>query len=231
MKSSPHKELLSTKVENWLLGKDDKTISGAQVAFGDRVVPVLIVMLMALPSLPIPTGGISHVMEVIAAILALQMLLGVDRLLIPKSWQNRRLPEAIEKSGFGLLVKQLKRIESKSRMRGTWLVDFPAAKRLTAICALIGIAAAFFAPPFSGLDTFPAFGVVMLMLGYILRDGIFWLLGATIALLGIVLELTVGAALLSAVKSYYKGHKKETIIIGLILVLVIVIYTRIKHKK
>ena len=229
MKSTPHLNPLSELIEIWLNGDADKTISGAVSSFGDKVLPILIIMLMSLPALPIPTGGISHVMEVISILLSVQMFFGIDRLLFPKSWQHRRLPASFEKKGFGLLIKQLKRVEAHSRMRGEWVTKRAFVKKLTAGLSLIGIVAAMFAPPFSGLDTFPAFGVVILMLGYIMSDAIFWLIGSVIILIGIILELTIGALLLTAMTNLIESN--PYISIALIVTLGILLLLKAKRFK
>lgn len=56
-----------------------------------------------------------------------------------------------------------------------------------------GTAGAFFAPPFSGLDTLPALGVVLLSLGFLLEDILVALPGAIVGATGVVLELTLGS--------------------------------------
>jgi len=56
-------------------------------------------------------------------------------------------------------------------------------------------AAAFVAPPFSGLDTLPALGVVTIALSIILEDVIVLVIGVAIGAGGFVLIITIGRAL------------------------------------
>jgi len=51
------------------------------------------------------------------------------------------------------------------------------------------------APPFSGLDTLPALGVVIICLAIILEDVLVLAIGSAIGAGGIALILTIGAAI------------------------------------
>ncbi len=55
--------------------------------------------------------------------------------------------------------------------------------------------AAALAPPFSGLDTFPALGAVLVALAIILEDVVVLALGLVVGTGGVVLIFTIGAAL------------------------------------
>jgi hypothetical protein len=50
------------------------------------------------------------------------------------------------------------------------------------------------APPFSGLDTLPALGVVLLSLSIILRDVVFVVAGGIVGTGGVVLIVALGRA-------------------------------------
>ena len=69
------------------------------------------------------------------------------------------------------------------------------------VLAIVGTAGAFLAPPFSGLDTLPALGVVVLSLGVLLEDALIALVGALLGTVGIALELVLGAAAFHGVSS------------------------------
>ena len=57
------------------------------------------------------------------------------------------------------------------------------------------------APPFSGLDTLPAMGAVAVALAIILEDMVVLAIGAVIGTGGIVLILTVAAAIVRVLRS------------------------------
>jgi hypothetical protein len=56
------------------------------------------------------------------------------------------------------------------------------------------------APPFSGLDTLPAMGAVAVALAIILEDLVVLAIGAVIGTSGIILILTVGAAIVRVLR-------------------------------
>ena len=64
-----------------------------------------------------------------------------------------------------------------------------------------GTVAAFLAPPFTGLDTLPALGVVLLSLGVLLRDFAFVVVGLAIAVAGVTLEVVLGKAAFHGIES------------------------------
>jgi hypothetical protein len=52
------------------------------------------------------------------------------------------------------------------------------------------------APPFAGLDTLPALGVVVIALSLILEDVVITIVGTVIGLAGIAVEVALGSAVL-----------------------------------
>jgi hypothetical protein len=61
--------------------------------------------------------------------------------------------------------------------------------------------AAFLAPPFSGLDTLPALGVVLIALGVLLEDVLIAGAGAIMGIVGVTLEVVLGAAAVHGLQS------------------------------
>jgi hypothetical protein len=57
-----------------------------------------------------------------------------------------------------------------------------------------GSAGAFLAPPFTGLDTLPALGVVLLSLGVLLTDIVVVVVALVVGVTGVVLEVVLGSA-------------------------------------
>jgi hypothetical protein len=62
------------------------------------------------------------------------------------------------------------------------------------VLVLAGSIAAFVAPPFSGLDTLPSLGVVLLSIGVLLKDLAIVVLGVVVGVAGVALELILGQA-------------------------------------
>ena len=91
-------------------------------------------------------------------------------------------------------MKMIRRLERFSRPRGRFLFDHRLSNIFFGLLVIAGCAGAFFAPPFTGLDTLPALGVVLLSLGVLLEDIAIVVLGVVIGAAGIALEIVVGSA-------------------------------------
>jgi hypothetical protein len=59
------------------------------------------------------------------------------------------------------------------------------------------------APPFTGLDTLPALGVVVLSVGVLLLDAVLVAAGAAIATLGVVLVVGLGGLVVTALRKLF----------------------------
>ena len=62
--------------------------------------------------------------------------------------------------------------------------------------------AALLAPPFSGLDTIPSLGAVLVALAIVLEDLVVLAVGLLLGAAGIVLMITVGAAVARLIESW-----------------------------
>ena len=65
---------LSDELENWLRSDADKTLGGLIDLFGERSFAILFLFLLGPSALPLPTGGVTQVLEVISIVLALQLV-------------------------------------------------------------------------------------------------------------------------------------------------------------
>jgi len=71
------------------------------------------------------------------------------------------------------------------------------------VLAFGGALAAFLAPPFTGLDTLPALGVVLLSLGVILEDIVVVIVALVVAAAGVALEILLGSAAVHGIGSLF----------------------------
>lgn len=223
----------SGELESWLKSKEPKTFAQLEKVFGDRSFGILFLILMAFPALPIPTGGISHVLEILTMIVAVQMMFGMTQLWIPARWSKRELPNSFVKKALPLIMRRVRWLEKYSRVRGQATLENPWFLRFAGLSVLVCTLAAFSAVPFSGLDTLPSIGVVIMALALILSDIAFFIIGLFIGLLGLVLEVTVGAALIVAIKRFMAhGTADEKIWFAAFIVLLIAgILIRHRRKK
>src|SRR5438128_1583080 len=82
---------LSDQIELWLRDDRPKTVDSLIEMFGDGSFAILFVLLMALPALPLPTGGATHVLEVITMLLSLELIAGRRRVWLPRRWRRVEL--------------------------------------------------------------------------------------------------------------------------------------------
>jgi len=192
---APEGVKVSAELEEWFGSDRKKTIADLLDTFGPRSFAILFIVLMALPALPLPTGAVSHVLEILTMLLALELLIGRTEVRIPKRFHDREL-KGLSSPKFGnMLVKRIRWFEKFSRPRMAGLLE----NRLTGVgfgVAVFGFAlTAFLAPPFSGLDTLPALGVVVLSLGVLLGDIVIAGIGLGIGAIGIAVVIGLGKAI------------------------------------
>jgi hypothetical protein len=188
----PPEEKVSDQLERWLGGDQPKTLGSLIDLFGERSFAIVFVLLMALPALPLPTGGATHVLEVITMLLALELIVGRREIWLPARWKRLELASASRQRFIDMLLRRIRWFERFSRPRGRWLFRH----RLTGIVFGLAVFAlaltAFLAPPFSGLDTLPSIAVVVLALGMLLEDVVLASAGIGIGALGIVVVIGLG---------------------------------------
>jgi hypothetical protein len=197
------REPVSAQLQRWLDGDGDKTLDGLITLFGRGSFALLFVILLGVPALPLPTAGATHVFEVIAVLLALQLVAGRDEIWLPKRWRGLELAGPRQQKFLKGLMKLIRWLERFSKPRLTFLFEH----RLTDVVfglLVIGLSvAAFVAPPFSGLDTLPSLGAVLLSLGVLLEDALVVAVAIMVGVAGITLEIVLGSAAVNGISSLF----------------------------
>ncbi len=196
-------EKVSDQLERWLRGDQPKTLGSLIDLFGARGFAIVFVLLMALPALPLPTGGATHVLEVITMLLALELIVGLREIWLPQRWRRLELAGASRKKFITMLLGRIRWLERYSRPRGRWLFHHRLSGVAFGLVVLALTLAAFLAPPFSGLDTLPSIGVVVLALGVLLEDLVLVAAGLVVGALGVVAEVTLGSLAVNALKQLF----------------------------
>jgi hypothetical protein len=196
-------EKLSDQLEGWLEGDQPKTVGNLIELFGEKSFAVLFLLLLAIPALPLPTGGVTHVFELIAMLLALELIVGRRTVWLPERWRRRELGAATQKRFSEVLLRRIRWLERHSRPRLRFLIDHPLRGQVYGLLVLGLAVAAFVAPPFTGLDTLPSLGVVVLSLGVLLDDGLVAVAGVVIGAAGIIAELFLGSLALKGIRSLF----------------------------
>lgn len=185
----------SRQLSSWLRSKERKTLGHLQIKFGSKGFAVAFLLLMSLAALPLPTGGITHVLEVITMLLALELIVGLHAIWLPDWAQKRTIGEILTKKALPKLMHVIERLERMSRHRLSVLFMQPWFLRITGLFVFVFAMAALLAPPFSGLDTLPGLGVVFIALGWLFEDSAIYGAGVLFGSIGVTINLTIGDAI------------------------------------
>jgi hypothetical protein len=187
-------EPFSDQLDRWLRSEGTKTIGTLGDVFAEKSFAVTVLLLMFLPALPLPTGGLTHVFEAITVLVALQMVAGRKELWLPQWAKRRELGATTTEKGLPFISRRIKWFERFSKRRFTWVFDRRVGLRLIGLY-IVGLAiGAALSPPFSGLDTIPSLGAVIIALAIILEDAVVLVIGMAVGAAGIALSITLGAA-------------------------------------
>jgi hypothetical protein len=183
---------LSDELEHWLRSDGDKTLGGLIDLCRKRSFAILFLFLLGPSALPLPTGGVTQVLEVISIVLALQLMANRDQVWLPRRWRTLDLGSDKEARLLTGLLNGVRRLERVSRPRLRMAFDHRISNIVFGALVIAGSLGAFLAVPFTGLDTLPALGVVLISLAVLLEDFAVAVAGSVVLLAGVVLEIVVG---------------------------------------
>jgi hypothetical protein len=196
-------EKVSDELERWLNGDGEKTVGSLIELFEEKSFALLFILLLGVSALPLPTGGATHVFEIIAMLLALQLIVGRDQIWLPQRWRTKQLAGPRQKAFITRLMKVIRWLERFSKPRFSFLFDHRLSNIVFGVLALGLTLGAFLAPPFSGLDTLPSLGVVLLSVGVLLEDFALVVIAIVIGAGGVLLEIVLGKAAVNGVKKIF----------------------------
>jgi hypothetical protein len=195
--------MLSDRLEGWLRSDQPRTLGSLVELFQERSFAVLFVFLLAVSALPLPTGGVTHVFELIAMFLALQLIVGRRTVWLPERLRRRELGPATQKRFQETLLRRIHWLESHSRPRLRFLLTHRPSTVAFGVVVFGLSLAAFLAPPFTGLDTLPSLGVVVISVGVLLDDVVLVGVGLILGVVGVILELVLGSAAYRGISSLF----------------------------
>jgi hypothetical protein len=186
-------ESLSDQLERWLSEGQQQTLGSLLDAFGSKGFAVVFIVLMASSALPVPTGGVTNVLEVVAMLLALELIIGRRTVWLPERWKRLDLGGPRRERFASALVRRVRWVERFSHPHLRFLFGHRLSGVVFGMLVLALTLAAFVAPPFSGLDTLPSVGIVLLALGVLLEDFFLAIAGFVIGALGTLLVIALGS--------------------------------------
>jgi hypothetical protein len=196
-------EPFSKQLDDWLKSDMPKTLGGLGEVFEEKSFAVGVLLLMFIPALPLPTGGITHVFEAITVLLSAEMVIGLRVIWLPARWRDRELGETATQRALPFMVRRIRWFERFSRRRWARLFEQRWLVRVLGLILITLAVAAALAPPFSGLDTVPAFGAVVVALAIILEDFLILGIGLVIGAGGVALILTLGAIIVRFIRDLF----------------------------
>jgi hypothetical protein len=191
--NQPTYEKVSDQLERWFREAGPRTLGSLTDLFGEKAFAVIFIVLMAVPALPLPTGGVTHVLEVVAILLALELIIGRRTIWLPARWKRLEVGGPAGGRFASALVRRIRWVERFSHPRLRVLFGHRLSGVVFGALVFALSLTALLAPPFSGLDTLPAFGVVVLSLGILLEDFVLVVIGLVVGALGVALVLVLGS--------------------------------------
>jgi hypothetical protein len=198
-------KLFSNQLEAWLTGNTPKTLGGLRDVFAQKSFAITFILLMSIPALPLPTGGITHVFEAIVMLMSFQMILGFQKFWLPKRLQRTKLKSLTHPKTVDRITRLIHWFERHSKPR---LAETTKSKGFVSVIAVVIFLltlAAFVAPPFSGLDTLPAMGVVVISLGLLLEDMLIIVFGIVVGSIGVAITVFLSDAIIIFFKNCFNG--------------------------
>jgi hypothetical protein len=189
----------SDELEACLGHRDRLTVGDLTEVLDERSFALVVMVLMVPSALPVPTGGVTHLLQLAAMLVTLQMIVGRRELWLPRRLRDHELGSKFREKGIPAVIRRVRWVERFARPRLTLLVESRVGASVIGVLALVFEIAAFVAPPFSGLDTLPSLGVVVLCLGLLFADGVIVAAGVVAGSTGIALEILLGKAALSLI--------------------------------
>ena len=191
--------IFSQQLQTFLKSKNPKTLQNLIDNFAEKSFAIVFVLLMATPALPLPTGGITHVFEIIVILLSLELIAGRKSIWLPQKWLDKTLPAKLQTSALPAMVRLVGKIEQFSRPRLGGVLKNSVSARFVGIIILVLTVFAFLAPPFSGLDTLPSLGVVLISLALIFEDLVLGIIGLLVGIVGVGLVMAIGRLVLKLI--------------------------------
>jgi hypothetical protein len=196
-------EKFSDELERWLESDGPKSLGALGEVFAEKSFAVAIVILMLASATPVPTAGIALVFQIMACVLAAQMVVGRQTIWLPARWRQRELGGLTTGKAIPFIVRRVRWFEKHSRPRWRGLFH---QRLFIRVVGLVLIAFAFtssLAPPLTGLEILPAMGAVVVALAIILEDIVVFAIGVVIGTGGIVIFVLVGAALIRVIQRLF----------------------------
>ena len=93
-------------------------------------------LLLGVPALPLPTGGATHLFEIIAMLLCLQLIAGRKEVWLPQRWCRLSVAGPSQQRFLNALTRMIRRLERISRPRLRFLFGHRLSQLVFGLLAL-----------------------------------------------------------------------------------------------
>ena len=190
--TTPSDEPFSITLKKWLDSDHVSNVESLSTVFGEKTFAITFLLLMSIPALPAPTGGLTHVFEIIVLLMSLQLVIARKNLWLPKKWKKKPLGKSMEEKAIPKLIKYITKLEKISKPRMSGFLESRMGIQIFGLLVSVFTVTAFFSPPFLGLDTLPSIGVIVISLGIILEDIVFVIIGSILGTSGVLMTFFLG---------------------------------------
>lgn len=196
---------LSLVIEEAIAGLTGDEIRFADLveAFHERGFGMLLMILSAPMALPLPVPpGVNVILASPLLFLTVQQMAGAHRVWLPPFILNRRIKRDLFAKTMNTVLPWVRRIEKFTRPR----LGFMTRGIFSHLIGLFGVIMALSVMvPLPLTNTVPSFGICMMAIGVLMRDGLAVLAGAAVGLTWITLLLVLGEAGIRLVLSGLTG--------------------------
>jgi len=163
--------------------------------------------LFALPAaLPIPAFGINTIIALPLLLLTVQQAIGRHTIWIPEKWKDKTIKQDSVNGFIEKAAPWIKRIEFFIRPRLGFITQGHMSKFIGLLGFFMALAVSI---PLPLTNTIPSFGIALMSIGILMRDGLAVLAGAVIGLAWIALlvgfVVIFGPEGFDMVKEFIKG--------------------------
>lgn len=204
---------MTTRALSHLLSdlKDHTTCEGITVktlleAFHERGFGFFL-FLFALPAaLPVPAFGLNTVIALPLLLLTAQQAMGRHTIWVPKRWHDKTLSEAKVDGFITAATPWIKRLEIFIKPRLGFITQGHVSKLIGILGFIMALAVSI---PLPLTNTVPSFGIALMAIGILMRDGLAVIGGAVIGMIWVLLLVSFvviyGPDGFDVVKEFIKG--------------------------
>ncbi len=207
------KESMETRTLSELLEDLRSHITGESIslkallaAFHERGFGFFLFLFSLPAALPVPAFGINALIALPLLLLTAQQAVGRHTIWLPEKWQSKTISKTKVEGFITSATPWIKRLEFFIRPRLSFMTQGHISKLIGVLGFIMALAVSI---PLPLTNTVPSFGIAMMAIGVLMRDGLAVIGGAIVGTLWVILlvgfVLIYGPEGFDMVKDFIKG--------------------------